>query len=101
MNKGIPQGAILSPLLYSIYTNKIESCIKDMSVDILQYADDIIIYSKHKNKNVALNNIQMAINKLINVFTELKMSLSTEKTKFTVFTRHRIPSQFYNYFYSK
>lgn len=44
-SKGLPQGSVLSPLLYTIYTRKIDNQIENPS-KILQLADDIVIYTE-------------------------------------------------------
>lgn len=40
--KGLPQGSSLAPLLYIIYTNDLESDLKE--TETLKYADDTVIY---------------------------------------------------------
>lgn len=41
--KGLPQGSVLSPLLYNIYTHDLELSLTH-PVKVLQYADDLLIY---------------------------------------------------------
>ncbi|RVE50092.1 hypothetical protein evm_005298 [Chilo suppressalis] len=41
--RGLPQGSILSPLLYNVYTYDLESYIAGRA-NILQYADDLVFY---------------------------------------------------------
>jgi len=41
--KGLPQGSVLSPLLYNVYVSEIESCCVP-ECNIIQYADDIALY---------------------------------------------------------
>lgn len=45
---GIPQGTCLGPLLYIMYTNDIESHMKDS--EIIMYADDTSIYKEEEKK---------------------------------------------------
>jgi len=42
--KGTPQGSILSPILFNIYLRKISSALHQ-DTHILQYADDIVLFS--------------------------------------------------------
>lgn len=49
---GLPQGGVLSPLLYSIYTRELS---KDIEEKVLQYADDIAIYMKMRIKMEKIN----------------------------------------------
>jgi Reverse transcriptase (RNA-dependent DNA polymerase). len=45
MLAGLPQGAILSPMLYNLYTSDIPiSVVSELAL----YADDICIYDKFK-----------------------------------------------------
>lgn len=49
VNKGFPQGAVISPNLYSIYTASITDNLNKQT-EILQFADDIAIYSSDKKE---------------------------------------------------
>ncbi|XP_026475555.1 uncharacterized protein LOC113380589, partial [Ctenocephalides felis] len=60
--KGLPQGGILSPLLYALYAYDLEK-IWVPGTKILQYADDVVIYVERKTLKDALeimtNNIDL------------------------------------------
>lgn len=81
LQTGVPQGACLSPTLYSLYTNDIPQPIP--KTEYIAYADDItqISAGKHNHKYAA-KNTQRAIEQ-INTY-EKKWKIQTNTSKFTV-----------------
>lgn len=57
IEKGIPQGSCLSPVLFNLYTEKLYN-IEDQMTSIYQFIDDFIILSCHKGFDVAVANLQ-------------------------------------------
>ena len=55
-NRGLPQGTAMSPLLYVLFTKELENILPD-NVNIIQYADDVCLYTID-------NSIQNCINSL-------------------------------------
>ncbi|MBL0286695.1 MAG: hypothetical protein IPQ19_04575 [Bacteroidetes bacterium] len=45
-NKGVPQGALLSPLLSNLYLSGLDQKMKQLDVGYIRYADDFIILAK-------------------------------------------------------
>jgi len=41
---GVPQGSVLGPILYSIYTSPIAQIAQDYHISLQQYADDTLLY---------------------------------------------------------
>ena len=57
---GVPQGSIISPILFNMYVRK-PKC-KDTSVS--QYADDIAIYYTHEKQVIATKHLQIGVVRL-------------------------------------
>lgn len=87
--KGIPQGSILSPLLYAIYTRIIDA-LRSKTTEVLQYADDIVIYCIGGTLEIAQRRLQKKLMELQKILDSLQLSVSTNKSNIVIFTRHRL-----------
>ena len=81
LNSGVPQGVLLSPKLYNLYTHDLPTPLQ--STEYIAFADDITQitaglynhrYSAHNTKHVIVQ---------INTF-ENKWKITTNKSKFTI-----------------
>ena len=81
---GVSQGAVTSPLLFIFYINSLPDEIKDLVNDSL-FADDLIIWSSHNNKEEASRYVQLAVQKIEEWCKKKKMLLS-EKSVVTFFS---------------
>lgn len=86
--KGLPQGSVLSPILYNIYTYDLDQTVNSFC-QCLQYADDIALYYRCKNTAEASAPLNSALFYLNNWLIEHGLSLSAPKSKAIVFTRKR------------
>lgn len=86
---GLPQGSCLSPLLWAIYTRFIETCV-DENVKILQFADDIVIFSKARFVNEMVLNLEREVNHLFRCLKAKNLLLAPEKCEFIVFSKEKI-----------
>ena len=85
---GVPQGSVLGPLLFIIYTNDLPKSV-NFSKTIL-FADDTTIYSTGSDKNVLFRQIKEDLTSLIDWFRANKLSLNISKTNYVVFHPKRI-----------
>ncbi len=80
---GVPQGCVLGPLLFIIYTNDLPNAIK-LSHCIL-FADDTTIYCSSNNIVQLRNDIESDMGSLSDWFCANKLSLNISKTNFLLF----------------
>ena len=85
-NTGTPQGSVLSPLLFSIYTDRIRSGMSN--VTILKYADDTCLIGCIANP-LDLSNYFYEINRVANQCADLDLLLNASKTKEMIFSTQR------------
>lgn len=86
-SQGLPQGSILSPLLYILYTIDLENYINDTK--IIQFADDIVVYTSDKTMTSCQNKLSNSIQSIHDWCLENNMTISETKTEVCVFTRKR------------
>lgn len=80
--RGVPQGSLLSPILYSLYVSDINKVCEG---NIVQYADDssiIINYVSLPNLQAKLNGISLSLD---TYFSSLNLKLNKEKTEIMLF----------------
>ncbi|XP_036138908.1 uncharacterized protein LOC118644438 [Monomorium pharaonis] len=86
--KGLPQGGVLSPILYALYTRYITRGLS-YRVRTLQYADDIAIYTICDTEEESVELIEDTIKKIWNNLDSIGLSLAPEKTKCIRFNKNK------------
>ena len=84
---GTPQGSVLSPLLFSLYTNRITSNLSNITV--LKYADDTCVIGLVGN-DLDLCNYFSEINRISKQCMDLDLLLNASKTKEMLFSTQRL-----------
>ena len=90
---GIPQGSILSPLLYVLYTADIVKLVEGLGFNVHLYADDIQLYgySSSSDSVTLAMNILSAIDSIRSWMSSNRLRLNYDKTQFIWFsTRQRL-----------
>ena len=88
MIAGVPQGSIVSPMLYNLYTFDIP---KSIASELAVYADELCIYEKTKNSKFTYLSVQHHL-KLIGYWADkLLNKINADKTTAVVFTRRSTP----------
>lgn len=86
INKGLPQGAVLSPLLYAIYTRELGKDLEE-GVRILQYADDVAIYITRKNIGLIEEKIERSLETIDKTLLNIGLEIEPSKTKLIRFNK--------------
>ena len=84
---GVPQGSILSPLLFSLMLSGLPKC---RDIHTLLYADDLSMFVVEDNLEEANRKLQLAINTTTNWLNRQGFNLSAEKSVCMMFTRKKL-----------
>jgi hypothetical protein len=71
----VPQGSLLSPLLYTLYTHDLPTTNKTM---IGMFADDTVISATHDNPTTASSNLQELIFKIVIIKAHIVKNLNSK-----------------------
>ena len=91
INYGVPQGSVLGPLLFILYTNDLPNTLT-VSKSIL-FADDTTIYYSHSNLNTLYTYLNKDLQILNDWFKTNKLSLNVSKTQYMIFNKKKKLSQ--------
>ena len=84
---GIPQGSCLGPLLFILYLNDYESCLKFSKANL--YADDTEVSFSSSNPSDLMQNFQAELKNISEWMGMKKLSIHPEKTVFMVINHPR------------
>lgn len=88
VNKGLPQGEVLSLTLYNLYTSEISKGIQK-DIRILQYADDITLYTTDKDINKCKIKIRKIINQINENLLSIGLDIEPSKTNIIIFNNKK------------
>ena len=83
---GVPQGSVLSPLVFLIYVNDLPKPHHRQNSKS-QFADDTALWAASKNVQFAAKRLQKDLRKLAKWCAKWRIKLNPEKTKVIIFSR--------------
>lgn len=83
---GVPQGSVLSPLLFSLYTSDIP---RSPPTQLALFADDTALYCSTRSHRLLTKFLQRAANSLGDWFRKWRIEVNPEKSTAVYFTRGR------------
>uniref|UniRef100_A0A1Y1K185 Reverse transcriptase domain-containing protein n=1 Tax=Photinus pyralis TaxID=7054 RepID=A0A1Y1K185_PHOPY len=88
LNVGTPQGSILAPILFTLFTNDVLSCIP-VDATLSLYADDTAVVVSHPDENELRATCILTIENLSRWFENNLLFLNHSKTKFLQFHNYQ------------
>lgn len=75
---GVPQGALISPLLYTLYTADIQ---KPRFAELAQFADDTALVYSHRDFRCVSKRLERELEDISEYYAKWRLSLNKEKTE--------------------
>ena len=81
LQTGVPQGSVLGPILFSIYTANLSCLLEKYGVEFKLFADDTQFYMTFDNVQQIENNLNTIMNEISKWMLSKKLKLNPDKTK--------------------
>lgn len=87
---GLPQGSILSPTLYALYTSDFKA---SKTIDVAYYADDTALLTSSKLTSALLKKMEKSLVSCSKYFTKWKIKINDDKTQAIIFPYNKSPKR--------
>jgi len=90
LNKGVPQGSILGPILFSCYINDLPTQLENCNCHL--YADDVQIYKSCDTSEIAscVNELNHNLRKISAWAASNKLKLNPSKSQCIIISKHTV-----------
>ena len=76
---GVPQGSILGPLLFLMFFNDFEKCLKHSQS--LNFADDTVVYVHGKTKDIVQSQLNEDLKNMSTYFKTNQLIINSKRVK--------------------
>lgn len=89
---GVPQGSVLGPLLFVIYTHDLPSAVTSQMVDCNLFADDTALTASSADQKEVGDELQKSVHQTSAWLTDWRLAVNVSKTTVLETTRRPSPS---------